>query len=95
MPAKKKKGSKKGSKKSKEPKAEEEKKPDEEEPKFIDPLIAFPEVEISVILATPPVDFMSKPFLLKPPSRFQGKFQDQHSYCDNKADDYRQIRRGY
>ena len=59
MPAKKKKSSKK-SKKSKEPKPEEEKKPEDEEPEYIDPSKAFPEVEISVILATPPVDFMSK-----------------------------------
>ena len=59
MPAKKKKVSKKG-KKSKEPKPEEEKKPEDEEPEYIDPAKSFPEVEIEVKLATPPVDFMSK-----------------------------------
>ena len=59
MPAKKKKSSKK-SKKSKEPKPEEEKKPEDEEPEYVDPAKSFPEVEIEVKLATPPVDFMSK-----------------------------------
>jgi hypothetical protein len=60
MPAKKKKSSKKA-KKSKEPKPEEEKKPEDEEPEYIDPAKSFPEVEIEVKLATPPVDFLSKP----------------------------------
>ena len=59
MPAKKKKVLKKGIK-SKEPKPEEEKKPEDEEPEYIDPAKSFPEVEIEVKLATPPVDFMSK-----------------------------------
>lgn len=57
MPAKKKKSSK---KKAKEPKPDEEKKEEEEEPEYIDPAKAFPEVEIEVKLATPPVDFLSK-----------------------------------
>lgn len=58
MPAKKKKSTKKS--KKKEPKAEEEKKPEDEEPEYIDPKKSFPEVEIEVKLATPPVDFLSK-----------------------------------
>ena len=58
MPAKKKKSSKKG--KKKEAKPDEEKKEEEEEPEYIDPAKAFPEVEIEVKLATPPVDFLSK-----------------------------------
>lgn len=59
MAPKKKKSAKK-SKKSKEPKPEEEKKPEDEEPEYIDPAKSFPEVEIEVKLATPPVDFLSK-----------------------------------
>ncbi len=58
MPAKKKKSSKKG--KKKEAKPDEEKKEEEEEPEYIDPAKQFPEVEIEVKLATPPVDFLSK-----------------------------------
>ena len=58
MPAKKKKSTKKG--KKKEPKPEEEVKPEDMEPEYIDPAKSFPEVEIEVKLATPPVDFLSK-----------------------------------
>ena len=58
MPAKKKKSSKKGKKKV--AATEEEKKPEDEEPEYIDPSKAFPEVDIEVKLATPPVDFLSR-----------------------------------
>ncbi len=58
MPAKKKKSTKKSKKKETNP--EEEKKPEEMEPEYIDPAKSFPEVEIHVILATPPVDYLSK-----------------------------------
>ena len=58
MPAKKKKSTKKG--KKKEAKLDEEKKPEDEEPEYIDPAKQYPEVTISIVLATPPVSFLSK-----------------------------------
>ncbi len=60
MPAKKKKSSKKSKKKEAAPGEGEEKKEEELEPEYIDPAKTFPEVEIEVKLATPPIDFLSK-----------------------------------
>ena len=59
--------------KKKEPKAEEEKKPEEQEPEYIDPIKALATVEIHVILATPPVDYLSKYLLRSLNSSFKMK----------------------
>ena len=80
MAPKKKKSSKK-SKKSKEPKPEEEKKPEDEEPEYIDPAKSFPEVEVEVKLATPPVDFLSKsPFSTYHPSRIYNCYPSHNRF---------------
>ena len=55
---------KKSSKAKKEPGDEEEKKPEEEAPEYQDPKLAFPEVEIEIKLATPPIDELSKQKLM-------------------------------
>jgi len=51
---------KKSSKAKKEPGEEEEKKPEEEAPEYQDPKLAFPEVDIEIKLATPPIEELSK-----------------------------------
>lgn len=54
---------KKSSKAKKEGGEEEEKKPEEEAPEYQDPKLAFPEVEIEIKLATPPIEELSKKHL--------------------------------
>ena len=51
---------KKSSKAKKEGGDEEEKKEVEEAPEYQDPKLAFPEVEIEIKLATPPIEELSK-----------------------------------
>ena len=51
---------KKSTKAKKEPGPEEEKKPEDEAPEYQDPKLAFPEVELEIRLATPPVEELSK-----------------------------------
>jgi hypothetical protein len=84
------------SKKEKDPKGDEENKEENLAPEYIDPKLAYPEVDIVVKLTTPPnIDELSKyQFLmfkeLTDINSTQSEDEDQYSSFLDRAADYRQ-----